>query len=241
MPEVAGRLIESVPNVSEGRRLDVVERLAAAITTVRGVHLLDRTSDASHNRSVFTLAGERRAGQPTRSSARSRPRSTRSTWTPTPASTRASARSTSSRSCRSATRRWTTASSWRGAFGERIAAPLRAAGLPLRGRRAPARPGQARRRPARPVRGPQGGDRPARPRARLRTGPDAPLGRCRGGRRAAVPDRLQHQPRARTTSSSPSGSPGASASRAAACPRSRRTASGSRSSSGDARRAPRCR
>jgi glutamate formiminotransferase / 5-formyltetrahydrofolate cyclo-ligase len=51
-------LIESVPNVSEGRRLDVVERLCAAVTSVGGVHLLDRTSDASHNRSVLTLAGE---------------------------------------------------------------------------------------------------------------------------------------------------------------------------------------
>ena len=51
-------LIESVPNVSEGRRLDVVDRLAAAIEAVPGVYLLDRTSDASHNRSVFTLAGE---------------------------------------------------------------------------------------------------------------------------------------------------------------------------------------
>lgn len=51
-------LIESVPNVSEGRRLDVVDRLADAIAAVPGVYLLDRTSDASHNRSVFTLAGE---------------------------------------------------------------------------------------------------------------------------------------------------------------------------------------
>ena len=51
-------LVESVPNVSEGRRLDVVDRLAEAITGVPGVYLLDRTSDASHNRSVFTLAGE---------------------------------------------------------------------------------------------------------------------------------------------------------------------------------------
>jgi len=51
------RLIESVPNISEGRRLDVVERLATTIASVAGVHLLDRTSDASHNRSVFTLAG----------------------------------------------------------------------------------------------------------------------------------------------------------------------------------------
>jgi glutamate formiminotransferase len=57
MPDLADRLVESVPNVSEGRRLDVVEHLASAITSIPEVHLLDRTSDASHNRSVFTLAG----------------------------------------------------------------------------------------------------------------------------------------------------------------------------------------
>jgi glutamate formiminotransferase / 5-formyltetrahydrofolate cyclo-ligase len=57
---VAG-LVESVPNFSEGRRLDVVEHLAAAVTSAQGVHLLDRTSDASHNRSVLTLAGEAEA------------------------------------------------------------------------------------------------------------------------------------------------------------------------------------
>jgi glutamate formiminotransferase len=54
-------LVESVPNISEGRRLDVVERIAAALTSVPGVYLLDRTSDASHNRSVFTVAGEHEA------------------------------------------------------------------------------------------------------------------------------------------------------------------------------------
>jgi len=54
-------LVESVPNVSEGRRLDVVERLADALTSSPGVHLLDRTSDASHNRTVFTVAGEHEA------------------------------------------------------------------------------------------------------------------------------------------------------------------------------------
>jgi glutamate formiminotransferase len=54
-------LVESVPNVSEGRRLDVVERLADALTSTPGVFLLDRTSDASHNRSVFTVAGEHEA------------------------------------------------------------------------------------------------------------------------------------------------------------------------------------
>ncbi len=56
--DTAVTLIESVPNVSEGRRLDVVDRLAEAVSSVPGAHLLDRTSDASHNRSVFTLAGE---------------------------------------------------------------------------------------------------------------------------------------------------------------------------------------
>ncbi|HEU4572074.1 MAG TPA: glutamate formimidoyltransferase, partial [Candidatus Limnocylindrales bacterium] len=51
-------LVESVPNVSEGRRPEVVDALARAIESISGVHLLDRTSDPSHNRSVFTLAGD---------------------------------------------------------------------------------------------------------------------------------------------------------------------------------------
>ena len=51
-------IIESIPNVSEGRRADVVERLAAAIRRTAGVRLLDYSSDASHNRSVFTLVGD---------------------------------------------------------------------------------------------------------------------------------------------------------------------------------------
>jgi glutamate formiminotransferase len=54
---LADLLVESVPNVSEGRRLEVVDLLATAVSSARGVHLLDRTSDASHNRSVFTIAG----------------------------------------------------------------------------------------------------------------------------------------------------------------------------------------
>ena len=52
------RLIECVPNVSEGRRGDVIDRLADAIRATEGVRLLDRTSDVDHNRSVFTYAGE---------------------------------------------------------------------------------------------------------------------------------------------------------------------------------------
>ena len=51
-------IIESIPNVSEGRRPEVVEALAGAIRSVPGVRLLDHSSDASHNRSVFTLVGD---------------------------------------------------------------------------------------------------------------------------------------------------------------------------------------
>jgi glutamate formiminotransferase len=51
-------LIECVPNVSEGRRPEVVAAMVDAVRRVPGVRLLDHSSDASHNRSVLTLAGE---------------------------------------------------------------------------------------------------------------------------------------------------------------------------------------
>jgi glutamate formiminotransferase len=51
-------IVECVPNVSDGRRRDVIESLVAAVDRVPGVRLLDRSSDSSHNRSVLTLAGE---------------------------------------------------------------------------------------------------------------------------------------------------------------------------------------
>jgi len=51
-------IIESIPNVSEGRRPDVIERLAEAIRATPGVRLLDYSSDPSHNRSVYTLVGD---------------------------------------------------------------------------------------------------------------------------------------------------------------------------------------
>jgi glutamate formiminotransferase len=52
-------LIECIPNVSEGRRPQVVTRLAEVVAVTPGVTLLDRTSDSSHHRSVLTFAGER--------------------------------------------------------------------------------------------------------------------------------------------------------------------------------------
>ena len=51
-------LIECIPNVSEGRRREVVAALADVIRAVPGVRLLDYSADASHNRSVFTFVGE---------------------------------------------------------------------------------------------------------------------------------------------------------------------------------------
>src|SRR5262245_9326234 len=51
-------LIECVPNVSEGRRTDVIAAMVAALSEVHGARLLDHSSDTSHNRSVFTLAGD---------------------------------------------------------------------------------------------------------------------------------------------------------------------------------------
>ncbi len=49
--------IECVPNVSEGRRPEVVRRLADAVCSTPGVWLLDHSADAAHHRSVFTMAG----------------------------------------------------------------------------------------------------------------------------------------------------------------------------------------
>jgi len=51
------RLIECVPNFSEGRDLAKVDALVDAMSGVTGAWVLDRTSDADHNRSVITLAG----------------------------------------------------------------------------------------------------------------------------------------------------------------------------------------
>jgi glutamate formiminotransferase len=51
-------IIECVPNISEGRRADVVARVVETVRRVRGARLLDYSSDASHNRSVLTMAGD---------------------------------------------------------------------------------------------------------------------------------------------------------------------------------------
>lgn len=49
------KLVECVPNFSEGRRPDVVARIRDAIGAVEGVHIFDVSSDQSHNRTVITF------------------------------------------------------------------------------------------------------------------------------------------------------------------------------------------
>jgi glutamate formiminotransferase len=52
------KIVECVPNFSEGRNQEVIEALVREAGSVPGVTLLDYASDVNHNRSVFTLAGD---------------------------------------------------------------------------------------------------------------------------------------------------------------------------------------
>jgi glutamate formiminotransferase/formiminotetrahydrofolate cyclodeaminase len=49
------KLVECVPNFSEGRRPEVINAIRDAIAAVDGVSVLDVSSDSSHNRSVITF------------------------------------------------------------------------------------------------------------------------------------------------------------------------------------------
>lgn len=51
-------VIESVPNISEGRDAQRIAEIAAAVRGVPGARLLGVSSDASHNRTVLTLVGD---------------------------------------------------------------------------------------------------------------------------------------------------------------------------------------
>lgn len=52
------KLVECIPNFSEGRNQEIIDGLVATAKSVPGVTLLDYSSDQSHNRSVFTLVGD---------------------------------------------------------------------------------------------------------------------------------------------------------------------------------------
>ncbi len=57
------KLVECVPNVSEGRDPQKLARIAEAIRSVAGVTLVDQAADKDHNRAVFTFGGEPAAVQ----------------------------------------------------------------------------------------------------------------------------------------------------------------------------------
>lgn len=52
------RLIECVPNFSEGANASIVDSIVSEMTSVQGIKLLDKEMDASHNRAVISFLGE---------------------------------------------------------------------------------------------------------------------------------------------------------------------------------------
>ena len=52
------KIVECVPNISEGRNPEVIEAVLNEVRAVPGVTLLDHSSDASHNRTVITFLGD---------------------------------------------------------------------------------------------------------------------------------------------------------------------------------------
>ena len=60
---VVAQVVECVPNFSEGRRKDVVDRIVSSIRSVDGVKILDVESDVDHNRSVVTFVGDEESVQ----------------------------------------------------------------------------------------------------------------------------------------------------------------------------------
>lgn len=51
------KIVECVPNISEGRNPQIIEAVVDQVRAVKGVTLLDYSSDPSHNRSVITFLG----------------------------------------------------------------------------------------------------------------------------------------------------------------------------------------
>ncbi|MCB2294125.1 glutamate formimidoyltransferase [Clostridium algoriphilum] len=52
------RIVECVPNFSEGRNKEVIEKIVDAVKCISGIKLLDYSSDSDHNRTVVTFLGE---------------------------------------------------------------------------------------------------------------------------------------------------------------------------------------
>ena len=52
------QIIESIPNISEGRNQEIIEACVDQIRTTPGCTLLNYSSDPNHNRSVITYIGD---------------------------------------------------------------------------------------------------------------------------------------------------------------------------------------
>ncbi len=52
------KIIECVPNFSEGRDADIIDKIASAVQSTRSVKLLNVEPDRDYNRTVITFAGE---------------------------------------------------------------------------------------------------------------------------------------------------------------------------------------
>ena len=50
-------MIESIPNISEGRNLSLVRQIVAEIKKSDGANVIDYSSDSSHHRTVLTITG----------------------------------------------------------------------------------------------------------------------------------------------------------------------------------------
>jgi glutamate formiminotransferase/formiminotetrahydrofolate cyclodeaminase len=55
------KIVECIPNFSEGRRPEVVKAIVDAVAAVEGVRILDYSSDHDHNRTVLTFVGDPKA------------------------------------------------------------------------------------------------------------------------------------------------------------------------------------
>ena len=54
---MTGKIVECVPNISEGRNAEIVAECVSAVASVENVKVLNFTSDYDHNRSVITFIG----------------------------------------------------------------------------------------------------------------------------------------------------------------------------------------
>ena len=55
---LGNKIVQCVPNFSEGRNTEIIERIIDTFRGKEGVKLLDYSSDKDHNRTVVTLVGE---------------------------------------------------------------------------------------------------------------------------------------------------------------------------------------